>query len=262
MPSYINRQKRNSLYMWNAETYDNYYKAFGGAIEDYIDWELLKPYLPRDKTAKILDAAGGTGRITLRLAKLDYRVTLCDLSPRMLEVARARMKKNDVLDKIHLLQCDNNHLPYQDNYFDLVLCWDGAFESRQELFRVTKKGGIVSIFLTNKWPYVFDGFYKNPDDCLAIAESTQTTVHDGGGPYTGLNIDEVKNLFESEGINVIEIYAVCGWTDHLSIPDKILKSTEWDSKFFEQTARLVLTLSKESSLKGLTRHLVLYGRKA
>jgi ubiquinone/menaquinone biosynthesis C-methylase UbiE len=247
--------------MWNAETYDNYYKAFGGAIEDYVDWELLKPYLPRDKTAKILDAAGGTGRISLRLTKSDYRVTLSDISSEMLQAARSKMKRNNVLDKVHLLQCDNNHLPYPDNYFDLVLCWDGAFESRHELFRVTKKGGIISIFLTNKWPYVFNRFYDEPDACLAMAESAKAIVHDGDGPFTGLNADEVKSLFESEGINVIDIYAVCGWTDYLSIPDEILKSNEWDNRIFKQTVALVLKLSKEPSIKGLTRHLVLYGEK-
>ncbi len=247
--------------MRNAETYDNFYRAFSGAVDDCVDWELLKPHLPQNKNAKILDAAGGTGRITLRLAELDFQVTLCDLSSGMLEAARAKMKKNNVLHKVDLIECDINHLPYRDEYFDLVLCWDGAFESRKELIRVTKKGGLISIFLVNKWSHVFNGFYKRPDECLALAESMQATVRDDGELYTAISVDEVKNISESEGIRVIDIFAVCGWTDYLSLPDEILRSYEWNNKLFERTVRLVLRLSKEPSIKGMTRHLVLYGEK-
>ena len=78
--------------------------------------------------------------MTLRLAKLGYQTTLCDLSPEMLKVAEEKMKKNDIIDKVGFLECDINHLPHPDESFDFVLCWDGAFETRKELIRVTKKG--------------------------------------------------------------------------------------------------------------------------
>ena len=61
-----------------AKRYDEYYKTFEGAVEHYVDWELLKGYLPQIRDARILDAGGGTGRITLPLAKMGYSVTLCD----------------------------------------------------------------------------------------------------------------------------------------------------------------------------------------
>jgi len=247
--------------MWNAADYDNYYKAFSGAVDDKVDWELLKPYLPQNKRAYILDAAGGTGRITLRLAKLGYQVTLCDLSPEMLKVAREKMQKNDVLHRVEFLECNINRLPYPDERFDLVLCWDGAFESKNELIRVTKKGGIISLFLANKWAHVINDFYEKPDKCLILAESNEGIVMEGDEPYVTLSVGEARNIFNSEGIRVIDIYAVCGWTDYLSIPDKILKSHEWDNKLFEQTIAFVLRLSKEPSIKGMTRHLVLYGEK-
>lgn len=50
--------------MWDehADIYDEWYETFEGAVEHYVDWELLKRYLPEDRDAKILDAASGTGR--------------------------------------------------------------------------------------------------------------------------------------------------------------------------------------------------------
>ncbi|MGA9347662.1 MAG: methyltransferase domain-containing protein, partial [Anaerolineae bacterium] len=87
---------------WNerAKRYDEWYATFKGAVEHYVDWELLKGYLPQNRDAKILDAAGGTGRITLPLAKMGYPVTLCDISPGMLEVARQKLLREGVLDRV------------------------------------------------------------------------------------------------------------------------------------------------------------------
>ena len=122
---------------WNnsANTFDEWYKTFEGAVENYVDWELLKKYLPKNKNAKILDAAGGTGRITLPLAKMGYSVTLCDISPRMLDVAKQKMLREGVSDKVKILKCDIRKLYFADESFDFVLCWDGAMEAAKELIK-------------------------------------------------------------------------------------------------------------------------------
>jgi|GEM_PF-6388996 len=39
-----------------ADTYDEWYKTFQGAVENHVDWERLKKFLPKFKNAKILDA--------------------------------------------------------------------------------------------------------------------------------------------------------------------------------------------------------------
>ena len=254
--------------MWNnrACRYDEYYKTFQGAIEHYVDWEILKNFLPKKEKIKILDAAGGTGRISLPLAKMGYSVTLCDISPKMLEVAELKMQREGVLDKVKICKCDTRNLHFKDEMFDFVISWDGNIDDTEglatkELIRVTKKGGIISIFLVNKWAAVISSFNKNPDKVLSSIESIPSCLEDPEGSYIVLSPEEVKNWFEEEGIKVIDIYGVCGWTDVLHIPKKILDSHTWDEKFFKQTIKIVLKLSKEPSIKGLSRHLVLYGEK-
>ena len=59
----------------------------------------------------------------------------------------------------------------------------------------------------------------------------------------------------------MDIYAVCGWMDVIPIPEEILKSRKWDKKFFSQVTEMLLRLSKEPSVSGMSRHLVLYGEK-
>jgi ubiquinone/menaquinone biosynthesis C-methylase UbiE len=249
--------------MWNdhADTYDEWYNTFEGAVENYVDWELLKKYLPENKDANILDAGGGTGRIAIPLAKMGYSVTLCDLSPRMLDVAKKKVLEEELSDKIEIWECDIHKLRFPDESFDFVLCWDGATDARKELRRVTKRGGRISLFLNNKWSSAISFFRKNPDSSLALVQSSPSYLENEEGKHRVITPHEAKDLFEAEGIKVLEIYAVCGWTDVLGMPEEVRKSKEWDEKLLKQTTEMVLKLCRESSLMGMSRHLVLYGEK-
>lgn len=248
---------------WNrhAETYDQWYKTFEGAVENYVDWKLLKEHLPKNRDAKILDAAGGTGRITLPLAKMGYLVTLCDISPGMLDVAKRKIFKEAVSDKVRISECNVCSLPFPDETFDFVLCWDGTVEATNELIRVTKKGGKISIFLVNRWGAAIGKFREDPDSGLALVRSESSYVYDDQEKYMAVGVDQARELFEKKGIRVIELCAVCGWLGVLSISEELRKSRNWDEKFFGQTTEMVLALSKEPSIKGVSRHLVLYGER-
>ncbi len=248
---------------WNkhAKRYDEWYKTFRGAVEHQVDWTLLKPHLPKNKNAKILDAAGGTGRITLPLAKMGYSVTLCDISPAMLKVAKQKLHKEKLLNKVKIHECDVHKLRYPNETFDLVICWDGMIEAAKELIRVTKKGGTLSIFLVNRFGAAINKFNENPNAALALLTSKTNYVYDEKQKYTTVTAEEAKQIFEKEGIKVTEIYAVCGLLQYLSIPKKILQSRKWNQKLFKQTTEMLLTLSKEPTTKGLSKHLVLYGKR-
>ena len=244
-----------------AEGYDEWYETFEGAVENHVDWELLKRYLPQNRDAKILDAAGGTGRITLPLAKMGYSVTLCDISTGMLNVARQKLLREGVLDKVEILECDVCELRFADASFDFVLCWDGMVEAAKELIRVTKKGGKISIFLMNKCGEAIRRFREGPDSALALLGSKSNYAYDDEEKHMAVSVEEARELFEKEGIKGIEMYAVCGWLELLSVPEEVRKSCNWDEKFFRQVTEVVSRLSKEPSVKGMSRHLVLYGEK-
>jgi ubiquinone/menaquinone biosynthesis C-methylase UbiE len=257
------RDIENTRKRWDkhAARYDKWYETFKGAVENYVDWELLKRHLPRNIDAKILDAAGGTGRITLPLAKMGYSVTLCDISPKMLNVARRKLLKGGVLDRVEITECDVHKLRFADESFDFVLCWDGTSEAAKELIRVTKKGGKISVYLMNRCGVAISEFHENPDYSLALLRSKSNYVVHHGKKSMAVSVDEARELFEKAEIRVIEIYAVCGMFDLLSIPKKVQESRSWDEKFFKQVTEMLLRLSKEPSAKGLSRHLVLYGER-
>ena len=246
-----------------ASTYDEWSETFQGAVGQRVDWELLKKYLPEDRSAKIFDAAGGTGRMTLPLAQMGYSVTLCDLSPGMLAVARQKLLREGVIDKVTILECDINDLAFSNERFDFVLCWDGywaAHEGIREVIRVTKKGGRISISPISRWAAAIRNFYKDPDSALALIGSQPSYLEDKYGKHWAVSPEEVRELFKTEGVRILDIYAPWGWMEVLGVPEKVRKSREWEEKFFEQTTEMVLRLSKEPSVKGLSSYLV-YGEK-
>jgi demethylmenaquinone methyltransferase/2-methoxy-6-polyprenyl-1,4-benzoquinol methylase len=101
--------------------------------------------LPENRAARILDAGGGTGIVTLPLAKMGYSVTLCDLSPGQLRVAEDKLRKKGLLEKVEIKEADIAALPFPDEFFDLVLCVRGpislatdSLKAAGELTRVMK----------------------------------------------------------------------------------------------------------------------------
>jgi len=258
------REIKNARETWDkrAHRFDKWYETFKGAAEHHVDWELLKRHLPQDRDAKILDAAGGTGRMTLPLAKMGYSVTLCDISPSMLKVARQKLLREKVLDKVEIFECDVRKLRFADESFDFVLCWDGGSQATEELIRVTKKGGKLSVSLVNRWGNAISEFREDPDSALALFRSKSNYVVHHGEKCMAVSVEEARQLFEKAGVRVIEIYAVYGgMLDLLSVPRKVQESRSWDERFFRQVTEMLLRLSEEPSVKGLSRHLFLYGER-
>jgi len=74
-------------------------------IYDHITWDkTIKPYLSDDRDALILDAGGGTGKWTIPITGLGYRVTLTDISEGMLKVAKQKLAKANLLANVRIAQ--------------------------------------------------------------------------------------------------------------------------------------------------------------
>jgi ubiquinone/menaquinone biosynthesis C-methylase UbiE len=102
---------------------------------------------------RILDAACGNGRHTrflLKYADPDAVITTFDLSPRMLERARARLKSARVSHAV----ADLTRLPYADGSFDAIVCgWvlehlPDPRPGLRELARVLQPGGKLLLLST------------------------------------------------------------------------------------------------------------------
>ena len=108
------------------------------------------------KEQKILDIGCGAGGITVSLIN-DYgaqKVIGVDVEKDVVKVARDRVSKNGLKDKIDILLVGKSRLPFNDNSFDLVFSKDSFVHISDkerifnQVFKVLKPGGV---FVFSDW---------------------------------------------------------------------------------------------------------------
>lgn len=99
---------------------------------------------------RVLDLAGGTGDIAIRLAKRvgpSGHVVLSDINPAMLAEAERRLKKHRLANRISITEADAEDLPFADHEFDAVTIGFGLRNvtnqprALESIRRVLKPGG-------------------------------------------------------------------------------------------------------------------------
>jgi len=117
--------------------------------------------LKKDQPQSILDIATGTADVAISLRKLGPKnIVGLDLSEKMLEVGREKIRKRNLSGLIQLVKGDSEQLPYPNDSFDAITVAFGVrnFENLKqglaEMCRVVKPGGKVVILEFSR-PRVF-----------------------------------------------------------------------------------------------------------
>ena len=114
-------------YNEKSKSYDETFSMLYFRVFDAITWKYLEPYLPTDPNALILDAGGGTGRWTVRIANKARKVVLMDISEEMLKVAAQRIKQEGIEENVVIKKGDITRTGYADETFDLIFCEHALF---------------------------------------------------------------------------------------------------------------------------------------
>jgi ubiquinone/menaquinone biosynthesis C-methylase UbiE len=253
----------------NSKIYDYSENTLEGRLQRELEWErILKSLLPENRGVRILDAGGGTGRITLPLAKLGYQVTLCDLSPGMLDVARGKLLEEALIDRVEIREADLASMPFSDEVFDLVVCLHGAFcnadslVAAKELTRVLKRRGVIMVDTLSRYWAATNVLSSSPDLSLKLLKSERNHAYDVHGDWQRVfSPDEFKKLFDQNGIKNIKIYGSFYQLPEL-FPKEILENKQkWDEAFISQLAEAMMCLSISPSVIGMARELILVGEK-
>ena len=130
--------------------------AAGLARRTRADWDeqivaAVLELLPAD--ARVLDVGCGYGRIALPLARAGYGVEGVDISPNLLDAARAAAAAEDL--RVHFTLASMTELPQDAASFDAVLCLWSAFHelleeeeqvsALREMYRVLRPRGFALI---------------------------------------------------------------------------------------------------------------------
>jgi SAM-dependent methyltransferase len=96
--------------------------------------------------ARVLDLGCGGGHVSYRAARLVAEVVACDVTPNMLDAVAATAAERG-LSNIVTRQAAAEKLPFDDGYFDAVLCrftthhWQDMAAGLREARRVLKRAG-------------------------------------------------------------------------------------------------------------------------
>jgi SAM-dependent methyltransferase len=142
--------------------YDPFARYYDADFRDYLDDLPFLREMGRRADGPILEPMCGTGRLLLPLAEAGFSLTGLDLSPAMLEIARANLEKAELLDRVTLLQGDLRDAPLPASSFALAFIAVNSFMHLEtvadqlaaltNLRRALARRGLIVIDLFNPDP--------------------------------------------------------------------------------------------------------------
>jgi len=189
-------KKTKRLFDEWPEKYDRWFTTPLGTLIREYESQLIMDFLQPVPGELILDAGCGTGVFTLDILAKETTVIGVDISLPMIKKAKDKMRGT----KFQAVLADILHLPFPEGIFDrlvsittLEFISDGK-RAVWEMFRVTKKGGVVVVATLNSlspWAQrrkaeteecsVFaNAIFRSPEDLLALAPVkglARTAIH-------------------------------------------------------------------------------------
>ena len=249
-------------------------------LEFIVTMHYLGKYLP--KSGLILDAGGGPGRYTVELAKKGYDVILLDLSPKCLELAEKKIKEAGVEDRVKKIVEGNvvDLSMFDDNTFDAVLCLgplshlieeEDREKAANELVRVAKPKAYLFISVIGRYGVfrtILQRYQYNLVD-PSHQELFEKGIHrkewhkdlpseKGFTDAYFFHPEELKQLFESKGVETVDMAACEGLSAHLQ--EETNKLYE-DKEKWERWVEIILQTCNDPSIIGVSEHILYIGRK-
>jgi ubiquinone/menaquinone biosynthesis C-methylase UbiE len=251
-------------YDGKSPTYDDYSRQLWSKIYDAVTWKITEPYVPKSSNAVVFDAAGGTGKWAIPIAKCGPRVVLGDISEGMLKVAKEKISKEGLQRRVEVKKCDLRKLDFQDETFDLVLCEHAICFIKeqekviQELVRVLKKGHPIIVTAQNR--YVMSIWLASEDVDYAfgvLSKEKPFLMHNSLDVFT-LSPQEFKQMLERNGVRIEKIVGKL-FTVPLGLPEERMMSENCTQEFLEKITAIELELSGKPDSMCLGSHLQAIG---
>ncbi|MGM5482662.1 MAG: class I SAM-dependent methyltransferase [Nanobdellota archaeon] len=234
----------------------------GKSLRVQIPREFIKKYI--DKNDIVLDAGGGTGYNSILMAKISKHVTLLDISPKILEVAKQNVREQKLENKINLCQGDISNLEkFSDGQFTFVVCvgdsisyvLEKRFDAMKELTRVAKSGAFLVIGCDSKYGFMRQYLKKgNLKEVTRINKNHETYC--GMGPRTYVyTVDEMKQLLNMYGCDVLEVASTPTLTDTVD------RSQFYEEEKWDKLKKLEMELCRRPELLGIGNHLLFVAKK-
>ncbi|SFA96430.1 Methyltransferase domain-containing protein [Cohnella sp. OV330] len=246
-------------------------------IEFLINMQVIGSHIPAG--GRILDNGAGSGKYAMALAQAGYRVTLTDLSARLVEDAERRIETCEWRDRVegcHVADAQDLSL-FADASFDATLMMGPMYHLQREaerekaalqLRRVTKPGGVVFVAFMSREKqaatYLLDPDRWPPCDTYAgIRAFLDTGVfnHRDEGRFTGayaFPLAGIVPFMERMGFETLKLIAsesIGGMT-----AEKLEAWRACGDAEYRDIVDLLVELAENPSILGASPHLLYVGK--
>jgi demethylmenaquinone methyltransferase/2-methoxy-6-polyprenyl-1,4-benzoquinol methylase len=261
--SIVGRYYDDKARAYDAEEHLLYFKVY-----DLVTWKYTKPYLPEETTAKVLDAAGGTGKWSVRIAREGPLVVLVDLSNGMLEVARQKINESGLSSRIEVHQGDITDLDFDDETFDMVFCEhalcfvENMKSALRELVRVLKKGSPIVISAQNRYPLSLSVLKDDFGAATQILLGHERFLMRGAIPVHTLFPEEFRSLLKGSGIKITKVVGKGIILTPLVLPMEKFWTDNYSQEFLDKLINVELFLCERPDVIPLAGHMQALGHKS
>jgi len=252
-------------YNEKAPTYDAESELLYYRVYDTVTWRYTEPYVPKDPKAIVLDAAGGTGKWAIPIAKCGPKVVLLDISDEMLEVARQKIEQQGLQGRVTIEKGDTRKLDFADETFDMVFCDHALWliqeqkETIKELVRVLKTDH--PIILSGQNRYVLSlSLMVDADFAFKILSNEAQFLMRGLLKAYPVSPDEFRHLLERNGVKTEKIIGK-GMTMPLALPREKYWTKDYTQEFLEKVLKIEFGLCDKPDALALAGHLQAIGYK-
>ncbi|WP_434950391.1 methyltransferase [Shewanella sp. HL-SH4] len=191
----------------------NIYGTTKGHIRAAVLWRDLEPAIAllaalNHSPLRILDAGGGFGLLSQKLAVLGHEVVLCDISAQMLAEAQQQIDASETPLNITLFHSPIQALtPELNGQFDIILChavaeWlIDAQSTLQGLLSLLKPQGLFSLMFYNKEAMRFHSLVSGNFDYVMRDMKVKKKV--GLTPTHPLYIEDVRQWFNQWQLQIV-----------------------------------------------------------
>lgn len=260
---------KTASHEWRRLKQDPYHQ-----IEFLVTMHFLGKYLP--EKGLILDAGGGPGRYTIELAKRGYDVVLLDLVPEMLNLAERRIKRAGVKRRVkQIVEGSIEDLSmFGDETFDAVLCLGGPLghilteqgreKAVRELVRVARKNASIFASVISRLGVLKTLLIRIQTEMQYAKHHLEVGNYVPGVHGEGFTAahwflpEELRDLFETQGVEVLEMAGLEGLSSHHPKETNKLSKDEEKWKIWME---VVLKTCTHPAVVGCSEHFLLVGKK-
>lgn len=261
------------------QSFDEWGRLDREPVEFMVNSHHILSNLPAE--GHILDIGAGPGKYSIALAMMGYQITLADMTPRLVELAKLKVKEAGVENRFNGFHVsDARDLSrYADEQFDASLILgplyhlqtdEDRIKAIKECWRVTKQDGIVFVAFLSRLRHLttsllFPEAWKPNHTADGIMEFMESGIynHTDEGRFTGayyFNIEEIEPFMKAEGFEMVKLISSG------SIAGTMTRD-QWDywrqrgEVEYKKVIEIVMEASESPYIQGLSSHLLYIGRK-